>query len=191
MKPKHHDTDIDIASLRPPVRDPARWDRSLEYGRRNVEGMPGDCLAFRVRAPGRVLTRLYDSVTWPEYRITQAHVLTAVRQNRNRSITQIADSLFMARPTLSRALKRLALRGFVEFRKGADARARIPVITVRGERYLLIFSSMWKSARTWIEDVLPAAVHERLSDAVIEANRHLWREVERIRLGKAPYFVHG
>lgn len=165
--------------------------RALEAGRAFAQGMPEQCLLHRVRSAARVLNRLYDSVTWHEHRVTQMHLMAAVRGNRNRCISQVAASLSMSRPTLSRALKRMALAGLVRCRRGSDGRTKIPFLTPRGERYFLIFSRMWKSARDWMEQVLPSDLRERLLAVCRETEGRLSREVRRLRLGKPPYFTHG
>lgn len=175
----------------PPGGETRQSLRALEAGRIFMQRMPDECLLHRVRAAARVLNRLYDSVTWHEHHVTQMHLMAAVRGNRSRCISEVATSLSMSRPTLSRALKRMALAGLVRCRRGADGRAKIPFLTPHGERYLLIFSRMWNSARDWIEQVLPSDLRERLFAASQDAEHRLSKEVRRLRMGKPPYFPHG
>lgn len=141
-----------------PVMTPADWAevrRLLRGHRRDERPRLADvallvlpkCVGFQARKASRTVTRLFDRMTRARVglRSTQIHVLSAILVSRGRAdMTYLAESLFMDRSTLSRAVKRLRARGLVDIRTvPTDLRLRIPVLTQAAIDALEIVVRAW------------------------------------------------
>lgn len=115
------------------------------------------CTCFKVRSLSRRLTQLYDETIAPSgLRSTQFSLLANARRPRGGtppSVTELADTMFMDRTTLTRNLRPLVAAGLVALESGSDARSKAVVVTAAGERAFLEARELWKLAQRRVRKV--------------------------------------
>jgi DNA-binding MarR family transcriptional regulator len=109
-----------------------------------------ECPAIRVRQASRALTRVYDDALRPVgLQMSQFSVLIAIAAftEADATISAVAGSLLMDRTTLTRNLRPLERAGLVRLtRAPGDARARLVVLTHRGEKTIELAYPLWEEA---------------------------------------------
>ena len=107
------------------------------------------CTCYRVRKAARALTRLYDdTLANTGLTSTQMSVLVELSRSPNSSVTDLGTRLGMDRTTMSRIVKPMLAKGWVEGPRGQDRRARDLLITSSGEQTLSSAMSGWSHAET-------------------------------------------
>jgi DNA-binding MarR family transcriptional regulator len=119
-----------------------------------------ECPAIRVRQASRALTRVYDEALRPVgLQMSQFSVLIAIAAfaEGGATISAVASSVVMDRTTLTRNLRPLERAGLVRVtRAQGDARARLVVLTHRGEKTIEQAYPLWESALRSVRSVLGA-----------------------------------
>jgi DNA-binding MarR family transcriptional regulator len=106
------------------------------------------CMCHRARMAARVVTRAYDDLLRPtQLRATQISVLAAVGARGALSIKSLADTLQMERSTLTRNLRPLEKRGYVELAPERRYRSRVLTLTPAGRAALLAALPLWERAQ--------------------------------------------
>lgn len=130
------------------------------------------CTAFKVRSLSRRITQLYDETISPSgLRSTQFSLLANARRPRGAaapSVTELAETLFMDRTTLTRNLRPLADAGLVALRSGPDARSKAVVVTEAGEQAFRQARELWKLAQKRVRRIGGLETVERL-ETLVEA----------------------
>src|ERR1700734_260272 len=82
-----------------------------------------ECIGFRLRLLGRVVTGLYDDALRPHgLRVSQLSILTAVGRLVRSRPSDLARVLHMDKSTVSRDVERLLDHGWLDQTPGDDAR---------------------------------------------------------------------
>jgi DNA-binding MarR family transcriptional regulator len=119
-----------------------------------------DCPAIRARQASRALTRVYDDALRPVgLQMTQFSVLVAIaafaEARAGATISLLASSLVMDRTTLTRNLRPLERAGWVRVTRAlGDSRARVVLITRRGEGIMEQAYPLWEEALRRVRRVL-------------------------------------
>jgi len=126
------------------------------------------CICHKTRMAARVVTRAYDEALRPTgLRATQVSVLAAVGVRGAVSITALADSLGMERTTLTRNLRPLEQKGYVQLAAEGHRRSRVLTLTPAGRAALLGALPLWKEAQRLITQRLARqrwpVVHDALA----------------------------
>lgn len=108
------------------------------------------CTCFRLRRAARRVSQIYDAHLAKAGLSLNAYSILR-RAPQPRRLSDLADSLGMDRTTLTRNLKPLLASGWLEERKGDDARQRLLVITAGGKACLRKAKPMWQRAQEEIE----------------------------------------
>jgi DNA-binding MarR family transcriptional regulator len=106
------------------------------------------CMCHKARMAARVVTRAYDDALRPTgLRATQVSVLAAVGARGALSIKSLADTLQMERTTLTRNLRPLEKRGYVELAPEGRYRSRVLTLTPAGRAALVSALPLWEGAQ--------------------------------------------
>jgi DNA-binding MarR family transcriptional regulator len=141
-----------------------------------------ECPCVRVRQASRALTRVYDDALRPVgLQMSQFSVLIAIASfapaaGAGATISAVASSLVMDRTTLTRNLRPLERSGWVRItRAQGDARARLVVLTHRGEKLIEQAYPFWEAALGRVRRTLGATklrtLNAQLSVVVVNAPR--------------------
>ncbi len=111
------------------------------------------CGCEGTRRTARALTQHYEEALAPSgLRATQLPILVALGAAGPLPVTRLAEALGIDRTTLTRNLKSLEERSFVEVVPAQDARVRIVTLTPDGRRILEESIALWSHAQASVED---------------------------------------
>ena len=140
----------------PPIADPR--------AERPAAAVSPACACGRLRRATRALTQLYDDAMAPAgLRVTQFSLLRTLARDGALRISDLAERLLLDRTALSRNLDPLVEQGFVDVRRGNDARTREAVLTRRGSAALRAATPYWARA----QKVVAARLGREKLDALI------------------------
>lgn len=107
-----------------------------------------NCAVFNFRKMARAVTQLYESVMRDlDLRATQFTILAVLSHKESFTMNQLAHALVMERTTLTRNLKVLEKRDYVEIRVGDDRRQRIIQLSPEGRDVLNEALPRWRQAQ--------------------------------------------
>ena len=110
---------------------------------------PTNCTCFGLRKAARAVTQMYDQALKPSgLRATQLSLLIAAERAGPRPIGELAELMVMDRTTLTRNLKPLLDKGFLENIEGADRRRRPIGITPAGREAMAQALPYWREAQS-------------------------------------------
>jgi len=118
-----------------------------------VEGIA--CACATIRRASRAVTQLYDM--WlREYGIEgpQFALLTLLERVGAANQTTMGQRLDLDKTTLSRNLKLLKQRGWIDVAPGTDARERRVALTADGRRLLAAARPAWRKAQSHLRSAL-------------------------------------
>ena len=114
-----------------------------------------ECSCSALRRASRAVTQHYEaSFRGTGLRATQFTVLVALAQTCPVPLSQLAGQLGLERTTLTRNLRPLEKKEFIETVSDADGRVRRIKITKRGEAAALAAFGAWKQAQGSVGKVL-------------------------------------
>jgi DNA-binding MarR family transcriptional regulator len=141
------------------------------------------CTCSKLRRLTRRVTAVYDrELAAAGLRLTQFSLLATLQREVEAEIvlTDFADRMDMDRSTLTRNLKPLVQRGWVEVvAAGHDGRMRLARITIEGEEVLRLGAPHWSRAQHVVNQTLGTHTSAQLNqwlDAVIPAFRPAERD---------------
>jgi DNA-binding MarR family transcriptional regulator len=110
------------------------------------------CLCFAVRRAARLITQRYDAHLRPVgLRGTQFTMLAVLTGTGAQPLNRLADVLGMERTTLTRNLRPLLARGYVEVEPGEDRRVRTIAVTRQGREATVRALPYWRKAQRELE----------------------------------------
>jgi DNA-binding MarR family transcriptional regulator len=117
--------------------------------------MTDACLAFRVRALSRVMTNIYDAAL-EQHGITmnQATMLIMLSYVGKAGPGRIGQVLIMEKSTVSRNLKLMKKKGWIEAVGGDTGRDQVVSVTQKGKKLLTEFHPDWEKAQKQAEELL-------------------------------------
>ena len=109
------------------------------------------CAHANLRKTMRVVSQVYDAALKPSgLRATQFTLLAVLSRRGDLPLTQLADILVMDRTTLTRNLKPLMAKGWIEVGREKDERVRLISITEAGCRLVAEATPLWRDAQARI-----------------------------------------
>ncbi|MFC1515325.1 MarR family winged helix-turn-helix transcriptional regulator [Thermodesulfobacteriota bacterium] len=131
----------------------------------------GDCLAVRLRMLNRMVTAIYDEALRPhDIRVTQANILVAVSAYGPATVQQLCRVLHMDTSTLSRAVARIKIKGWLDTEPSGDGKILKIRATPPGFEMIRQFYPAWKGA----QEKAAALLGDTAAEAIAAAgNRHL------------------
>ncbi len=106
------------------------------------------CACSNLRKAARAVTQLFDTHLAPSgLRSTQLGILATLHHLGPRNLSELADCLVMDRTTLTRNLRPLERRGFIELVPGDDRRTRRVALTPEGSKAMGEAYPLWCEAQ--------------------------------------------
>ena len=106
------------------------------------------CTALNLRKASRIITKLFDDSLRPiGIRSTQLPILVTLRFLGPTNMRQLSDELVMSPTTLSRNIRPMVKRGFVQVMPGEDRRTRETSLTEQGRGVLEEAVPLWEKAQ--------------------------------------------
>ena len=115
-----------------------------------VTGAPdiGLCAHANLRKATRVVSQAYDATLKPSgLRATQFTVLAVLARRGAVAMTKLAEILVMDRTTLTRNLKPLRAKGWLDIGREEDDRVRLVSITDAGREVVAQATPLWRDAQ--------------------------------------------
>jgi DNA-binding MarR family transcriptional regulator len=113
------------------------------------------CIAVRLRLLNRVVTNLYDDALRPlGLKVSQLNVLVVAAKLGLARPAQVCDILLLDASTLSRNVKPLQARGWLEVVPDEDARAQPFRLTAKGKRLIEKAVPAWEQAQRQATELL-------------------------------------
>lgn len=110
-----------------------------------------NCTCANLRKATRIVTQIYDAALKPTgLRTTQFTLLTTVQKMGELPMNHLAEALGMERTTLTRNLKPLVSKGFIEIEHESDRRIRRVRLSEEGEKILKEAHPSWEIAQATI-----------------------------------------
>ncbi|MGA7907841.1 MAG: MarR family transcriptional regulator [Candidatus Sulfotelmatobacter sp.] len=110
---------------------------------------PLPCMCASFRRTARALTQVYDDALRPlGLRATQFTILQALALTGEISQGELGDLLVLDSTTLTRTLRLMRARGWIEERPGTDRRERWLQLSAAGRRQFKRASGPWKELQT-------------------------------------------
>lgn len=147
------------------------------------------CYAFMVRNASRLITKFYDSTLGSSgVKVTQFHVLTALRDSGWESMSSLSNYLGMDRSTLNRNFEVLLKVGYIRRDAPVNAKSKRFGLTQLGSQAIVKAQPYWERAQELfldrygdnakiLEDALEAAI-----DIIIKLDVRKTLEVQEIDL---------
>jgi DNA-binding MarR family transcriptional regulator len=134
------------------------------------------CTCANLRRAARVVTRLYNGELQRDgVEITQFTLLMALDQTGEIRQGEVGKLLALDSTSLTRMLKLLKKRGWVQAKEGEDRRLRIFSLTPAGRTKFQQALPHWKRAQDVLEKELRPEAMARLSGSLMEVTRVLWQ----------------
>jgi len=122
------------------------------------------CVGVRLRLINRAVSRIYDDHLRPfEVKISQVNILAVVGVLGPVSPTTVARKLSLEKSTLSRNLRGLEERGWVEV-GASEGRGGVVQLTRAGDRLLSEIEPAWQQAQRDVRKLLGADAIDAIAD---------------------------
>jgi DNA-binding MarR family transcriptional regulator len=133
----------------------------MDKAQSQIPDLPCLCASFRRTA--RALTQFYDVALRPlGLRTTQFTVLQALTLTGEVSQGRLGEILALDSTTLTRTLAIMRRRGWIQERRGLDARERLISLAKRGEMQFERARPAWQKAQERLKDQFGEAEWKRL-----------------------------
>jgi DNA-binding MarR family transcriptional regulator len=107
------------------------------------------CVCGNLRMAARLVTQRYDDALRPTgLHFMQFTLLARLHAADRLTMTELAERASLDRTTLTRNLKPLIERGYVQITSGKDRRERLVTITARGREALREALPRWEQAQS-------------------------------------------
>ncbi len=116
------------------------------------------CIAARTRLLSRVVSQVYDDALRPlGIKVSQLNVLVVVGRFEPVAPAEVARLLFMEKSTLSRNIRRLAQRGWIEVKPGGSGRGQVLGLTASGRDLVARALPLWRQAQRQVVALLSSS----------------------------------
>ena len=120
-----------------------------------IDTISRTCIAVRLRLLNRVVTNLYDDALRPlGLKVSQLNILIVTAKLGLARPAQVCDLLQLDASTLSRNVKPLQARGWLEVVPEEDARAQPFRLTAKGKRLIEKAVPAWEQAQRQAQELL-------------------------------------
>jgi len=138
-----------------------------------LSNTPLPCMCASVRRAARALTQIYDDALRPQgLRVTQFTILQALSLTGEISQGDLGDLLALDSTTLTRTLRLMRARGWIEERLGEDRRERWLQLSAVGRRQFKRASVPWQELQTQLRSRVGSASWNEWLGAATEISRH-------------------
>lgn len=138
---------------------------------------PRECINGKLRRLHRLLNSAYENKFRPYgLRGSMLSILFMVGKNPGINQKSIADAFVLDQSTMSRDLKRLADKGWLDIKKGEDARNSELSLTRSGYALVEELSPIWQKTHETVERILGTYNVQQL-DVVMNAIREHFQEI--------------
>src|SRR5437660_4812084 len=121
----------------------------------SIDMISRTCIAVRLRLLNRVVTNFYDDALRPlGLKVSQLNVLIVTAKLGLARPAQVCDLLQLDTTTLSRNVKRMREKGWLEAVPGEDAREQPFRLTPRGRRLIERATPAWEEAQRRARELL-------------------------------------
>ena len=128
------------------------------------------CACANLRRASRAVTRLYNQALRGDgIEITQFTLLMALNLTGETSQGALGELLALDSTTLTRTLRLLKRRRWVQIRQGTDRRQRLMSLTATGREKLHDATPSWTKAQAALEDALGTEAFGRLGGLSAQA----------------------
>lgn len=133
---------------------------------------PLPCMCASLRRAARALTQVYDDALRPQgMRVTQFTILQALSLTGEVSQGELGDLLVLDSTTLTRTLRLMRVRGWIEERPGKDRRERWLQLSAAGRRQFKRASVPWQELQTRLRSRVGSASWNEWLGAATEISR--------------------
>ncbi len=113
----------------------------------------GICAHANLRKAMRVVSQAYDAALRPAgLKATQFNLLAVLARRGDMPLTKLSRILVMDRTTLTRNLRPLQAKGWLEIGREKDERIRLIAITATGRNILARATPLWRNAQTRVTE---------------------------------------
>ena len=121
----------------------------------SIDTISRTCIAVRLRLLNRVITNFYDDALRPlGLKVSQLNILIVAAKLGLARPAQVCEVLQLDTSTLSRNVKPLQARGWLEVVPGEDARAQPFRLTPQGKRLIEKAVPAWEQAQRRASELL-------------------------------------
>jgi DNA-binding MarR family transcriptional regulator len=121
----------------------------------SIDTIARSCIAVRLRLLNRVVTNFYDDALRPlRLKVSQLNILIVTAKLSLARPAQVCEILQLDTSTLSRNVKPLQARGWLEVVPDEDARAQPFRLTPQGKRLIEKAVPAWEKAQRHATDLL-------------------------------------
>jgi DNA-binding MarR family transcriptional regulator len=125
------------------------------------------CACQNLRRVTRIVTRIYDQeLKKAGLEITQFGLLTALAETGQANQKQLSAGFAMDSTTLTRTLRLLRKRGWVQVKPGKDRRERLFSLTRGGKRQMAEAKPYWELAEHRLRQELGGADWKQMKETV-------------------------
>ena len=122
---------------------------------RKTEGLPDiECACASVRRAARLVTQIYDGEFRGHLEASQFALLSALKRQSDCNQSMLAKALGMDKTTLSRNLRLLATKGWIERQTATDQRERGFRLTPAGRRLVKTARPAWRRAQARLRSAM-------------------------------------
>lgn len=133
-----------------------------------------NCTCFNLRKATRAVTQLFDEALKPcGLYATQFTLLAAISSRENFAITELSKALVMDRTTLTRNLKPLQKKGWIDVLQGEDKRTKTLSLTRSGKKVLKQAMVRWREVQSQVVKTLGKGDWELLLESLSTAVKKL------------------
>ncbi len=135
---------------------------------------PRECINGKVRRLQKMIYNYYQKELKPfNVKGSMLSILFIIGKRKDVNQKSIYNQLILDPSTMSRDIKKLKERGFIEIRKGEDSRNTIINITRKGEEFLEEVSPVWRQLHHNVAEVLGPSNIKALDRILNKAYAHL------------------
>jgi DNA-binding MarR family transcriptional regulator len=135
---------------------------------------PLPCMCASFRRAARALTQVYDEALRSQaLRATQFTILQALSLTGEISQGDLGDLLVLDSTTLTRTLRLMCARGWIEDRPGKDRRERWLQLSSAGHRQFKLASVPWQELQTRLRSLAGSASWNQWLAAATEISRQM------------------
>jgi DNA-binding MarR family transcriptional regulator len=139
-----------------------------------LSNTPLPCLCASFRRAARALTQVYDDALRPQgLRATQFTILQALSLTGEISQGDLGELLALDSTTLTRTLRLMRARGWIEERPGKDRRERWLQLSVAGRRQFKRASVPWQELQTQLRSRVGSPSWQEWLAAATEISRQI------------------
>lgn len=135
-----------------------------------------DCYCTQFRRSANALTRLYDAEFRPiGLRLTQFSLLRAISRLGRATMTEVALEAALDKTTMSRNMRILVRKGWVDVAGSKDGRERVVTLSASGAAMIRRALPYWQGAQKKVESLAKSYFRKPVNPGLLDALESLQR----------------